>query len=322
VTYLAPIVTAVLAVLGIFFSKEGKLGELTRIGYTILALTLVSGGLAVYDVYDKDRTAEAQRTTIEKLQRDGHALSNLFIASVLGLDQKLDYATLWLSTDALDADAIKEREQFYGRSLREDEYIPETIDDAFIGLIVSKADAGQRISINGSFLGHELNFSIRPKNKESFIVEQKIDGKSRTYECNSFCNDIAKSRKAAVPLDQRNTIWTDEVGAEHAFGIDFADGGSVARVISALQGPDYPFLKMTASFSDKQEFNKLERVLRGIHVQLKLYTSKKHGRAQECILAVIAPVRREVHYDTSRLTMQMELKGIDTITLNLCEDQP
>jgi len=52
--YSAPLLTLALALLGIFFSKDGTSNRLTRVGYLILGLTVASGALAIYDARQKD----------------------------------------------------------------------------------------------------------------------------------------------------------------------------------------------------------------------------------------------------------------------------
>src|SRR5687767_11683713 len=97
--YLAPILTLILAILGIFFSKPESSGSLSTLGYTILLFTLCSGS---YSIYETHQRLEADRTSQERLERiesDARKSSNVLVATVAGLDTVLRSVILWMEVD-------------------------------------------------------------------------------------------------------------------------------------------------------------------------------------------------------------------------------
>lgn len=84
--YLLPMSLLISGILGIFFSKSGEWKRLNAVGWVLLALTVVSGGITILNVQISRERAREQALTIEKQRNDLAKVRNLLVASVFAKD--------------------------------------------------------------------------------------------------------------------------------------------------------------------------------------------------------------------------------------------
>jgi hypothetical protein len=321
--YVAPLLTLALAILGFFFAREGEDKRLSSLGYVILGLTVASGVFAAYDADQKSKSADEQKATIARLQRDARRINNLNIATMIGVNRTFEIVRLFGTQEYTDTQSKEAHEKDLGRTLQAYEFVPESIMADFLSGLISKRDLGQTVAIDANLLGYEIKLRLKPKSDGAFAVTQTVQDTTKTYDCGRECpgQDTPSSSKPRK-LDSTNILFLEALASESSYGLELSDGSSVGKVISALQSSEGAFLTIKASFKVKDEYEKFNRIVQATKFTLKFYGSGVKSRKAECFVALTAPITSEVRSSPSDLTTEIKLTGFDSMDINLCETAP
>lgn len=160
----SPALTLLLAVLGIFYGRDGAKSKITKVGWFILALTLLSGLASIKDAVQKKSKADALKLETERFQKETRQVNIFNIAQRVGGSDHPAYANLIVST-TIDDGANEE-----ATSAPATARISKELAEEFPTLLFGKSDPRQVIEINGSYQTSTLNFSLSSRNNGDFSV--------------------------------------------------------------------------------------------------------------------------------------------------------